>query len=81
MDIVVEKMLDTLISYSTNSLRQVMARKIGGSILIDESSIDKKILIWREIQNQLFNNSIEILIEFIKGLIVRKNEFLIQFGL
>jgi len=51
MDIVVEKMLDTLISYSTNSLRQVMARKIGGSILIDESSIDKKILIWREIQN------------------------------
>jgi len=51
MDIVVEKMLDTLISYSTNSLRQVMARKIGGSILIDESSVDKKILIWREIQN------------------------------
>ena len=81
MDIVVEKMLDTLISYSTNSLRQVMARKISGSILIDESSVDKKILIWREIQNQLFNNSIEILIEFIKGLIVRKNEFLIQFEL
>jgi hypothetical protein len=51
MDIVVEKMFDTLISYSTNSLRQVMARKIGGSILIDESSVDKKILIWREIQN------------------------------
>jgi hypothetical protein len=51
MDIVVGKMLDTLISYSTNSLHQVMARKIGGSILIDETSIDKKILIWREIQN------------------------------
>jgi len=51
MNIVVEKMLDTLISYSTNSLHQVMARKIGGSILIDETSIDKKILIWREIQN------------------------------
>jgi hypothetical protein len=48
MDIVLEKMFDTLISYSTNSLRQIMARKIGSSILIDENSIDKKILIWRE---------------------------------
>jgi len=53
--------------------------KMGSLILTNKNPITKKILIWEKtIQNWLFKNSIRIfqgLIEFIKGLIVRKISF------